>query len=374
MENNINFRDYCPADKSKVFALLSSFYANISNEKSWENTYMDNPDGRAIISVAESLPQKKIIGHYSVIKMPMVVLKDRYLGGKGEGEIFDLSAIKELLHEGKPLNKSYSSDLLIHTLDSALKAGIKLVCTNPSDLALKSHLDAGFKIIKQRFDIFVFIFKSRYAGHLLSDKINFNVLRNIAALIFSAIFNLSFKINSFLYRNSRIALEDINSFNDETDRLAKRFSDEIKYIGIERSQKHLNWRFGADDYKKIVIKFNEKIIGYIVLHIFINVNGFKEANIVDYLIVPSQWDKFPVIITETLKMVKSLDCDFLRLNYMYDIKERFGVSNILKRLHFLNRTDRRNIVVFLSPELEKLKDRITQADNWYFTDLYFENY
>lgn len=374
MEDKISIRNFTPGDKGKVFDLLSSFYGNMDNEKKWEDLYWNNPYGRAIISVAEDPSRKKIIGHYSAIKMPMTLLNLSLMGGKGEGEIFDFLAIKQLLQDKKIFNRSLPANLLTHTIASSFKEGLKIICTNPSNLALKSHLDAGFKIIKQRFDIFIFVFSARYFSHLLSEKAGLKSLSNMAGFVLAALHKLFYKIDLLLYENNLISLEPFRSFNGVTDALYEKFSNIYEFITIQRKQAHLNWRFAGNEYSKFIIKVDGEPAGYIVMHIFVNTNGFKEANIVDYLMLPQAWNRFAAIVIETLKIAGKNRSDFLRLNYMYDMKEKFMVSRLIKKLRFIGREDKRNIVVFLSPELKRLEDKILEAGNWYFTDLYFENY
>ena len=59
---------------------------------------------------------------------------------------------------------------------------------------------------------------------------------------------------------------------------------------------------------------------------------------------------------------------------MHDYKERFGISRILSRLLFLKREDRRNIVLTYSNELSVDASEVLNVNNWFFTDLYFEDY
>ena len=374
MESNIRIRSFEPKDKADVFRLLASFYDNMRSEGDWDHLYNDNPDGKAVISLAEVASENRVVGHYSAIKMPVVIFKKVYLGSKGEGEIFDFSVIKHMLDKGKVFDRSLPANLLKHTVDGAVKENIAFVCTNPSDLALKSHIDAGFKPLKQDFDIFVFIFNKNYLRHLLSGKLRIAVINNIISSFLSGIFKFFYILNMFRFKNKDISLEPFDHFNDSTDRLMDEFAGICNCITIERKQAHLNWRFGAADYRKFIIKSEGKPVGYIVIHIFVNPNGFKEASLVDYLFLPLFWNDFSSVVTKILKTAKEAGCDLLRINYMYDFKERVGLAGVLKKMFFIKRPDRRNIVLFLSPQVYPLENEMLDVNNWFFTDLYFENY
>ena len=372
MSSSINIRPYRPDDKQAVFRLLSSFYASMSTEAEWRHLYMENPYGNAVISLAEKIPEKVIVGHYSVIKIPMTIFGKKITGGKGEGEIFDLQAIKKMLSEGNFIAKDISKRLLVQVMEGAKREGIEIVCTNPSDLALKSHLESGYKEVRHNFDIFVFPLKMKYIYHLLDKKIHAPFLSKLLSLALFPVFRFT---HTFLkHKKDDVHFEQINSFDETSDMFIEKFLSAFDIITIDRNQKHLNWRFRNTEYLKFIIRSGGKNIGYAVLHIFKNPNGFMEANLADYLFLPDHWDKFSAAVGKAIRIAKDTGCDFLRINHMYDFKERFGVSRSLKNLLFLGRPDRRNIVVFVSEGLKELENSMLNADNWYFTDLYFEGY
>lgn len=374
MPESIQIRNFQARDTNEVFGLLSSFYANISSLGDWEALYLDNPHGRAVISLAEFLPEARIIGHYSAIKMPMCVLGQSCLGAKGEGEIFDLSLIKELVKKGVKIEAGLSTKVIGHTLQEALKENIKLVCTNPSGLALKSHVEAGFKVLKQDFDIFVRVFNKNYLSHLLSAKIGLKIIRDIIAGILAAGLRVFYFFKALSFKEGEVELEQFESFSPETDIFTGAFTRAFACITIERRHAHLNWRFQDKSYLKFLIKLQGEPIGYALLHIFKNPNGFREANLVDYFFLPQRWDKFAAAVNEISKVSCRNKCDLLRVNYLYDLKEKFGLSRKLKGLFFLRRPDPRNIVVYIAPQFIGRQAEILEANNWLFTDLYFENY
>lgn len=90
VEDNIIIRDFRDTDKKDVIKLLSGFYPNIKGTEDWQYLYFDNPEGKAVISVVERNNKPGIIGHYSAIKIPMVVFEEKYLCAKGEGKFLIL--------------------------------------------------------------------------------------------------------------------------------------------------------------------------------------------------------------------------------------------------------------------------------------------
>ncbi|MBU1083744.1 MAG: hypothetical protein ABIG55_03640 [Candidatus Omnitrophota bacterium] len=373
MERNINIRNYREEDTPAVVGLLSGFYDNVKTEEDWRRLYLDNPAGSAVISLAEETSGKKLIGHYSVIKMEMSVFGEKRFCGKGEGEIFDLPFLIGLLKRGVKIEPS-SEKLIRHTMNAALACGLEMVCTNPNDLALKSHIAAGYDSLRQEFSIFVLPLKSRYLSHVLTKKKNLAGTACFISSLVAPLIHFLYSVKVLFFGRTGVCLDPIGSFDSRTDIFAEALGKDKHVIAIDRSAGHLNWRFGKEEYKKYVIRDGGKDIGYAVLHVFINPNGFKEACLVDYLFLPEGWGKFKGTIVKITEEAKKYDSDLLRVNYMHDRKETFGLAGVLKELFFTKRSDKRNITVFLSSQLEDEKEKILDIKNWFFTDLYFEGY
>lgn len=361
-------------DDSKIVSLLSGFYENINSRDDWKHLYLDNPEGKAIVSLIEESSGEKLIGHYSVIRMYFVAFGKRFLGGKGEGEIFDLSYLRSLIKRGQKIESGLSTRLVSHTLEGAKKEGIQMVCTNPSELALRSHLDSGYETVDHELRIFVSILNRRYLAHLLSERLKSRIVRGVSSCLLAMVLKSLFFMKTFLKGDEKIELKPIIRFNEETDKLMEAFAGSFDCIAIERNHKHLNWRFSGEEYRKFTVEYDSKTVGYVVLHVFTNPNGFKEACLVDYLFMKDYWVIFKDVIIKIVEEARKNECDFLRLNYMYDFKENFSISKILKNLFFLQRYDKRNILLSFSPQFEQEKLKILNIRNWYFTDLYFEAY
>lgn len=374
MEVTLQIREYQNGDTPTLIRLLSAFYDTIRSEEDWRHLYMDNPAGRAVISLSEASPDRRLLGHYSAIPIYFSIFGEDCRCGKGEGEIFDLSAVKELLSKGVSLKRDIATDLVRHTLKGAAADKMEFVCTNPSNLAFKSHQEAGYQPLSHRLDIFVLILKKRYLIHLLSKKIRFRLPARLLGLVVTFVLRILFKAKVLLSGKKRIALEEIASFGESADIFMSEFRKPCQTIMIKRDSTHLNWRFSGPEYRKFLIRSEDKAIGYIVLHIFKNPNGFHEAALIDYLLLPGSWDEFIRVLIEIEILVRRQGCDFVRIDYIYDYKENFGISRMLKSLFFLSRPDERNIMVFF-PSSSKLDSRrILDIRNWYFTDLYFEGY
>lgn len=372
MQERIQLIDFQPDYTEQVVRLLSSLYSSIQTELDWQKQYFKSPDGEAVISLAIDSTEKRLVAHFSAIKISMMIFNKKYLCAKGEGEIFDLEYMKDLLRHGTKIDHTLSTRLVKHTAESSLEKGIDLICTNPSDLALKSHLEAGYELLKHRFDIFVMVFSVRYLNHLLLKKSRVFGFFSPVIKLFLNVLNTTAMV---FYKSKEVILEPVNTFDNRIHTIMRNFSDRYDCVMIERTKDHLNWRFAGKEYDKYLIRSNKgEVTGYVVLHTFLNANGFKEMILVDYLFKPDCWDALPGAIKKIVRLAKETSCDFLRINYLHDYKENLGVAKILKSLFFLSRYDKRNIVIFTSKNLESVKNRILDIKNWFFTDLYFEGY
>ena len=141
---------------------------------------------------------------------------------------------------------------------------------------------------------------------------------------------------------------------------------------MQRDSEYLNVRFSNKEYKKFVVKQNNKPVGYVVMRVFINQNGFKEALLADYILASAYWDVFKDMVYEMIGVARKYNCDIFRVNHLYDYKKNFNISDMLKKVHFLKRPDQRNLVIFLSPLFAKGRSRALDINDWFFTDLYFE--
>ena len=374
MKTVIRARSVDQGDDTKIVRLLSGFYKNINSRYDWKHLYLDNPDGQAVVSLIEESSGGRLIGHYSVIRMHFIAFGKRFLGGKGEGEIFDLSYIRSLMKKGQKIERGLSTRLVSHTLDGAMKEGIQIICTNPSELALKSHLDSGYETVEHEFRIFVLILNRRYLAHLLSERLKNRIVTDVSSCLFTMVLKFLFFMKTFLKRGKKIGLMPITRFNESTDKFTEEFARSFDCIAIERNHKHLNWRFAGKEYRKFTVEYDSQTVGYVVLHVFTNPNGFKEACLVDYLFMKDYWVIFKDVIIKIVEEARKYECDLLRVNYMYDFKENFCISRIMKDLFFLQRYDKRNILISFSPQFEQEKHKILNIRNWYFTDLYFEAY
>ena len=374
MNKTVRIKQFEEKDKAEVVRLLSDFYNNIDSEPDWKHHYIDSPAGESIISLIECCPDNGIFGHFSVIKILTSVFGQTIIGGKGEGEIVDLKSFKRLIEEGVEVEFGISNDLVQHATKKAFSDGVKIICTNPNDFALKSHLKCGYKNLKHKFSIFIFPFSTKYAEHVIGKRVKIEFLAKLLGYLLRAVLFAFQKLTILFSKNDDIEFEYINEFDERIDDIFSRFVEYNKCVTTDRNYRHLNWRFSSEQYKNILVKHNGEIIGYMVLSLFKNSNGFTEVNVVDYILTSDNWKLFRNIVLKIMIFAMKEKCDLLRINYMHDYKERFGISRILSRLLFLKREDRRNIVLTYSNELSVDASEVLNVNNWFFTDLYFEDY
>lgn len=372
MSCDIAIRDFKKGDEVQLVTLLNPFFENISDIDKWENFYQKGAGGAAVISVAEYLSENKLFGHYAVLKMPMVIFEDKCPGGKGEGSVVNRLLMKTILQKGSKIERPILPELIKNSVKNAVQNGAHIICSNPNNLALKAHLDTGHVVLKHEFDIFILALKRRYLNHLISKKIKNKLLADILGFILFAMISCIYQCRRIFSRKSRIELVPLERFDRITDSITEEFYSIHKCITIRRDSGYLNIRFADKEYKKFILKQNNKSVGYAVMRIFINQNGFKEALLVDYILASAYWGIFTDIIYELIGIAREHNCDIFRVNHLYDYKKGFNISGMLKKIHFLKRPDQRNLVIFLTPLFAKEKSRVMDINNWFFTDLYFE--
>ena len=370
--DKIHVRSYQPGDERWLIPLLGTFYTHAATESAWRRLYFENPEGPAMISVAEDHREGVVFGHYSVIPMPLVSFGRRMLAGKGEAAIFDLARLRRMLAEGFEFPKDLPAKVVAHALSQAEAKGVACVLTNPNELALGSHRAAGFQVLPNRFETFVRVGSRRYLEHLLHKQLRNSFWAGLGARAGMGLVGrrLSWKRRI----PARLKMTQERSFEPWIGPLFQRFVDGTSCITIDRTARHLAWRFPEPEYRTWRVEEGGFCIGYAVVRTFTNPNGFKEAKLVDFLFLPNVWDRFPSVLDEVLGVAADESCDLFRVDYLYDGKERFGVSSILRKFRFISRSDPRNLVLYIpssSPaEVLKLQD----LQNWMITDLYFDGY
>ncbi len=362
-------------DTLKVIHLLSGSYPSIGDVEDWSHIYVKGPAGKASIFVAEDKKSGIIVGHYAIVKKYFSVFGKKCLAAKGQGEVYNFGYLKHIVSKGVEANWDIPAQVVKCVLESAANEGLCFVMALPADQTLKPHLQAGCKILESVSSVFLLILKRKYAEHFFSPGKN---TRKWAGLLSGAAFWLTrgvYFLESAAYRAKNVALERVAHFDESVDSLVNLFYSACDCVAVDRNHKYLNWRFEKRSFKKYIVKVDQRPVGYAVMHIFTGQDGFREAALVDYLVLPSYADRFGAMIVRIEGEAVKEGCDLLRVNYLHDIKDRFGFAGCLERLRFTRNRSEQNIVlkVFLPMGKESISG-MTDAGNWYFTDLDFEEY
>ncbi|MBI4708373.1 MAG: hypothetical protein HY761_10705 [Candidatus Omnitrophica bacterium] len=369
--NRLIIRNFRENDQNNLRNIFSFLPGGIGFEHVF---YKHSGFGPAHISVIEDTERQRILGHYAILRVNWSVFGKVIPGGKGEGAALDPIGIAEAIKDGATVPNSLFSDLIKFSLNNSLDSGLEIICTNPNDLALSGHLDSGHIILEHKYKIFLFIFNWRYLAHLFSKRINLKFLNNVLGVLFFVTLKFAFFLKTLVIKTINFEFEPIADFNEVSDALFNEFYIKNPCITINRQNNYLNWRLHDDRYKKFFIKYNGERIGYFVLDVFMNKNDFKEASLLDFIILPGYSGYFPALIRQIVSLARKEGCDLMRVGYVYDSKEKFNFSTYLQRLCFFSRLDKRNLTIFVSSKLGKMRKDLSDIRNWYFTDLYFEVY
>jgi len=360
-------------DEARISKLLSMYFDNIKDTADWRRLYQESPYGEAIISLAEAPSSKELIGHYAILRLPLLFFGKNIKAGKGEGSALDPLALKRAIPPDARLNQDIFQGLVEFALENGLKEGMEIICTNPNTLALKAHLDTGHLELKHKFRIYLFIISKEYslylAGKLIKNKKLSNLAGKLTWYLLRILHMASLKIS---YRKNNIGLHPCDSFEGRLKKTIDALAAENRCISMQPSADYLNWKLSPASFKKFIVNNGHMDIGYLILQVRTTEQGYLEANLLDYAFKPQYWQEFGKTISRVLEFALQEKCDYLRVDHMFDYKERFRISRYLSRLFFISREDRRNIVLYLSNKLKAQKEDILDVRNWLFTDLYFE--
>ena len=245
---------------------------------------------------------------------------------------------------------------------------------------LRTHQKLGYHIIGKIPDFMKLYKPYRFFLNINLDVIeqipdlakkiiqwNNNVIRIPLACCFAAaikFYQLVRKITNSRGDNKRISFSFVDDFDSRIDQLWDMVKPSIHYAQV-RNSAYMNWQFKADKgWKKIIMKENDKVLGFALVAVRKNKTNDKFANMKIVSTIDLLWDfsrddilnqYFEFI--DTYAKYQDADMAFCSINHLTAKKQlKFsGYINIPDSVYFVVRSQR--------PEI-KLSGR---KEDWFFT-------
>ncbi len=330
-------------EKQEILELTKKIFGDtdISNSSYFDWQYRNNPNGKAIVLLAQDdSNDNKIIGTNTIIPTKLLV---------EEEEILSSLACNVQVHSDYQKQGIFSKLLSSMSL-LAKKKEISSLFAIPNENSFNSFINEGSTEIIQLPLLVKPLKFSRYFNSSLSKILS----------IFD--FFLKIKISS----NN---VEEFDGNFGNFEKLLQKISKRVPIIQ-SRNKEYLKWRYldhPTRKYQIYVLKQNSELIGYIIIKIHI-LNNKKIGVILDYIVDSGASE-------ESLKSLIQKAMDYFWKNSVSVAIATCGSSlleyKLLRQEGFFNtpsflKPESLHFIVRLYDSNKKLK-KLTKYNNWFFT-------
>jgi len=289
---SVNIREFNKyTDELIVF--LSRLFVGL-NYKKWEWEYKQAP-GESIVKIA--VLDGKIIGHYALIMIPMLVNGEVIVGAKAEGSLVD---IKSLISLDKA-DRNVFGNLVQKCLHDISAYGQAAVFGFPNNKALPSQLKHGYQHVSM-------------AGYELTCIRNpmfwlgkINIMLKPMFFLVSIVYCLLFDwVSRILYSelgNIRVLTE---ADSDSLNSFAKKMSiNNHNVLMMYRSYDYYKWRIIDNPYTSgsVLVSFNDngEIVG-VLAYVIEDVGGISYLKVEDFVVAEVYVNK--LLLAELMKIMR----------------------------------------------------------------------
>jgi hypothetical protein len=364
------YRDYRPGDERQIVELMSPYWEHINSSNDWTHEYRDSPDGPGISRICEI--DDCIVAHHGLIPMQMCIDKQNVSGAKSEGIIINAGFRRNspLLGHLPPEERSIFDTLIRHTWEAGTGKGIIVAWGFPNSMSQRGFLRAGWdnwplyrRTLIRPVNVTA---TARYLSGMAPRWIRpfMNCLAPVPLWLLTR--NLQ-----PLKGNQDTRVARVEEFDEGVDRFWQRLTGRHRINSINRTCRHLNWRFAHEPYVKTVLLSEGELGGY-AIGLPEEKNGVLNLRIVDLLLDADLFPSLGQLLGGLLESAGS-NIDLLIINYYYrgcDYGERLG-KEIRKYFLPASRLHPQAAIIRLSDACDN-REAIKDPSNWLVSDLFRE--
>lgn len=241
---SLNVRPASIDDKEPILDLFRAVFESSRSGEWWQWQFYQNPFSRPIIWLAET-PERRLVGHYSLIPVPFLK--------KGIVEKAGFS-IHSMIHpdfQRRGILQRLASSAEIQLSGDGIDVGATFL--NDNSLPVYTQR-LGWKELPGQLPIFVgFLDTAPFVKKV------WNSFPSWVPTLANAVIGLT-------KRPSSVNIEEINRFDERTDALWKKISQNIAFATY-RDSNYLNWRISQSpySYQTFAAQTGDAIDGFITL-------------------------------------------------------------------------------------------------------------
>lgn len=306
------YRGYRPGDEGQIARLMMPRWKGIREDHDWTHEFIDSPDGPSISRICEV--DGRVVGHNGLILMRMTVGDKAVLGGKAEGAVVSEEYRKALPHlvHLPPKDRPIFLNLSRQLWEEAMAQGVAIMFGFPTRTALYGHLKAGWDMWPLREQGLIRPINVVRSARLLARKISGSHQSPILDFLLALPLWLVMRCMRPLWWHRNGSVIAVDSFDDRIDHLWHSLAERHQMITIERSSRHLNWRFAHAPYVRTILVSSGELRGY---GIAVTTSGeeFTELQIVDLVVDDGYFDCLGQILRSLIEQAGS-NIDFVTVD------------------------------------------------------------
>lgn len=307
----ILFKDFTIGSEKNILKLFSDSFGRDLPLDYWTWRYLNNPQNKLLIKLAEDIDLNKLVAHYAL--SPTEV----FINGVKFNSAISMTTMTHPDYQGLKLFTSLANQLYKENSDK-----LDLIYGVPNDNSLKGFIKhLGFNLISEIY---------------------------------------TYKLDSLKLKVSKSdSCSEITRFKSSLDNLIENAYNKYPVI-LSRNIQHLNWRYvdnPSNTYRKFCISHGEQVTGYIVTKHYRNLK-VNEVDIVDILSENSI--VFEELICHVIAIYKEQNITNFNIwmndmNYVHSLK-KIGFELSDDSFHFISKKNS-----------DKINASVDDFSNWYIT-------
>lgn len=366
------YRDYRPGDEEQIARLMSKHWKHIQNASDWLHEFVHSPDGSCVSRVCQVHDQ--IVGHYGLILMGMTLAGQKVLGGKGEGSVVHPEfrktspRLKDLPFEHRSIFERLSGDVW----REGTAKGVGVMWGFPNGNALHGHLRAGWEPFILRTRKLIRPVSAIGTAHLLSTRIPHAYrLPNFTRLLIALPLWFFIKCSRPLKCSENLEVVSVKEFDERIDNFWQRLVLQFPMISINRTYRHLNWRFAHEPYVRVVCLSEGQVVGF-AIGLLKDERGVVEFQLIDLVIDDMAFPFIPHVLSGLLEAVGFRKIDFMSTQSFEGCWYQRRLNSELKKYFWLGLPmETVTAILKVDPSLAS-ENYLRNSGNWFINTLFYE--
>lgn len=289
MEPNWQIRSMRPEDGPGIRALYAKAFNNEISAEFWYWQFIKNKFSRPIVYVAAT-PEHEIVGHYSLIPLPLWYQNEVHKAG------YSIYSMIDPRYQRQGMIKALAGAADKQLTEDRIEFGVTFLNENSFPVYTRS---LGWLPLEGDLPVYFSILDF---GKVIGSKLHHAFSGRVIGTIFSPFTKLIFKKYS---QKDLSHIHDIERFDDHFDRLWKAFR-EILHISIDRNSAYLNWRYCQNPKKYSISAYieDDKLFAFSVVRKEMKF-GQSLVYLADFVYHPDYPDKAVKLLKYTNNKMKS---------------------------------------------------------------------